>query len=321
MKKAILTLSVLVAAAGAAQADHYQGYLPAKEGNRWTYYRANPVAKFAPWTVRVDDSYNGMFHVDAFPGLGDDVWMAWSGNTLYVWSWEQSKWVAFLRFGAATGTTYTVTLDGGLWTNAKVTLKSKILKLDNPHLNLTHTYVVHFTFQHPNLADAGVTEMMFAKNYGLVYWGETSFVGETTGWLGAGAIGGKKFGPMTYELLASGPASQYPMTGTNQVKLFNSKSSWETFWAQHDPNTPAPQVDFSKHTVVAILAGQRNTGGFTVQLSSAFWNYPYSGARLFVTEITPAGPVIQMLTSPFQFVVLDAKVYGASYEWNVIYNK
>ena len=51
-------LAAVLAAAGSVSAQGYQDYLPLKQGNQWTYYRANPVAKFAPWTVTVDQKYS-----------------------------------------------------------------------------------------------------------------------------------------------------------------------------------------------------------------------------------------------------------------------
>jgi len=315
-------LAAVLAAAGAVHADHDQDYLPLKKGNEWTYCRANPLIKFAPWTNKVDQKYQTAFHVDAFPGFPSGAWLAWSGNTLYAWSWEKYSWVAFLRFGAPTGTTYSVSIDDSLWNNTQVTLKSKSLKVYNPYLNVHHGYVAHFTFAHPSLADAGVQEYMFDEGYGLVFWSSQSIAGPTTGWLGAGKVNGRKFGPITFETLQSGNISGYPVAGTNLVKLVNTKADWLALWAQHSPGSQAPSVDFSKHTVVAIFAGQRNTGGFTVQLSSAWWNFPSnSSARLKITETTPAGPVILMLTKPFSFAVLDAKVTSAQYDWQVIYNR
>lgn len=324
MKKLAISsvVAAVLAAAGAVQAQQYQNYMPLKEGNQWTYFKANPVAKFAPWTVSVDQKYSTIYHLDAFPGFPDGGWFAWSGNTLYAWSWELYDWVSFLRFGASVGTSYTVTIDGPMWNGATVSVKSKTLKIENPRLNVTHTYVVHFTFQHPSLADAGVQEYMFDSGYGLVYWSEQSFAGPTTGWLGAGIVNGKKLGPVTYELLGAGSMTQYPVQGTNQVKLVNSAYAWKTMWEKHAPGTQAPAVDFTKHTVVAIFAGQRNTGGYQILLSSALWNFPSNASvRLQVTEITPAGPVILILTQPFAFYVLDAKVYSAQYDWNVVLNK
>lgn len=315
-------LAAVLAAAGSVSAQGYQDNLPLKQGNQWTYYRANPVAKFAPWTLTVDQKYYSIYHVDAFPGFPNGAWMAWSGNTLYVWSWPLNQWVSFLRFGASVGTSYTVTIDQSLWNNSTVWVKSKTLKVYNSYLNVDHTYVVHFTFQHPSLADAGVQEYMFDSGYGLIYWSEQSIAGPTTGWLGAGKVNGKKFGPITHELLGTGQQSAYPVVGTNKVVLVNTKAAWLSLWQKHAPGTTAPSVDFTKHTVVAVFAGQRKTGGYQIQLSNAWWNYPSNwSARLKVTEITPAGPVTLQLTSPFAFDVLDAKVYSAQFDWEVILNK
>lgn len=312
--------TAFLAAAGVARAEHYQEYLPLKKGNEWTFYRSHPQMKFAPWTTSADRKYDTMFHLTGLPGFEDGVWVAWSGNTLYAWSWTYDKWVAFLRFGAATGTTYTVSVDDSMWNNTKVTVQSKTKKLYNPHLNLTHTYVVHFTFEHPMLMDAGVVEYMFDATYGLVHFSTQSFGGPVTGWLGAGKVNGRKFGPFTYEFLEGGQVTNYP--GSNQIVLVNNPAQWQNLYAQHKPGAAVPSVDFSKKTVLAIFAGQRNTGGYGVQLSGAWYNYPVTAsARLKILETTPAGPVIQMITSPYAFYILDTKVTSAQYDWEVLWNK
>lgn len=324
--KRLLVLGLVLATmatATAATANH-TSYLPLQKDNSWTYLRSNPVVRFAPWTIKVDRQYGIMNHLDAFPGFGD-VWMAWSGNSVYTWSWEKRGWVRFLRFDLPAGSKYTVELGHALWSKSTVTVKGKGLKLDNPHLGMTHTNVVHFTFTHVGLADAGVGEYYFAPGYGLVKWTEQSFTGPTTGWLGAGVVGGKKIGPMTYELLESGQTSNYLTAGEkNVVLLINSQAAWERFYDKHNTKLGAdvPKVDFTRQTVVVVLAGQRTTGGYTVKLSGAWYDYPTrNSVRLKVTEVTPAGPVTMALTQPYAIYVLDGKAYSGSKTWDVILNR
>lgn len=319
MKKALLTLAAVIVAAGAANAQTYQKYLPGQDGNKWSYLNM----KFGgEASVAVTDSWYGMFFLSGFPGLGDGAWAAWSGNTLYVWNEDAGAWRIFLRFGAYTGTKYTINLGNGtFYQNVQVTVASKYYSLNDEVIKQTFTSCVRFTFgPMPGLADAGIGELVFAPNVGLVRSGEMSIAGPVTKLLRTGYANGKKIGWINITELEHGPYTQYPVSGTNKTILINSQAAWDNFYAQHKPGEPVPAINFAKNSVIACFAGQRNTGGYYLKAQLVRWNFPYSGARLFMQENKP-GPgvfVTMALTNPFQILVTEEKVYSVSTTWTVV---
>lgn len=319
MKKALLTLAAVALAAGAAQAQTYQKYMPGQEGNKWTHLNM----KFGGMsTVAVDDSWYGMFYLTGFPGLGDGAWAAWSANTLYVWNADAGAWKTFLRFGAYTGTKYTISLGSGtFYENVQVTVASKSTTFNDEPIQQTFYNCVRFTFgPMPGLADAGVGELVFAPNVGLVRSEEQSIAGPVTKVLYSGYANGKKIGWINITELEAGPHTQYPVSGTNQVLLINSETAWQNFYAQHKPGEPVPAINFAKNSVVVALAGTRPTGGYYLKAQLVRWNFPYSGAKLFMQENKPGpGVIVTMaLTSPYQILVLEEKVYSVSKSWTVV---
>ncbi len=311
-------LAAVLAAAGTVHADHYQQSLPLKLGNEWTYYRS-----FARYTAKVDGKGQTIFHVNSFPGFPKGAWLAWSGSTLYVWSSSKSAWVAFLKFGVATGTTYAVTIDTPYWNNTQVTLKSKSVLIYDAHLGANLGPAYQFAFSSPSISNFSsrdfVTEYVFSKGWGLVRWTEGSIYGPITSLLAAGNVNGYKIGPIPSKKLANGNYSSYPLvTGTNLVLVLTTQEDWLTMWAKHSPYTQPPSVDFSKQTVVAIFLGKRETEGYSVALTGAWWAFPSNTlARLRVTEIVP-GAGISVPLRPFAIYVLNAKVTLSSYQWQVL---
>ncbi len=77
-----------------------------------------------------------------------------------------------------------------------------------------------------------------------------------------------------------------------------SADVWETLWRRHSGTTPAPKVDFSTRSVIAIFLGTRPTAGYAVDITGA----RESGGILTVEwrERTPDPGAItaQVLTSP-----------------------
>lgn len=83
-------------------------------------------------------------------------------------------------------------------------------------------------------------------------------------------------------------------------------AGWKKLWVQHDWNNPAPAVDFSKHTVVGVFLGTRQTAGFLVEITRV----SRDGDALIVryAERKPAARDVtaQVLTMPFHLVSVPA---------------
>ncbi len=316
MRKTIPMVLALLVSAGTAWADHYQKYWPLDDGNSWTYSKSNPVARFAPYSVSVQGNYSGVAWVEGLPGLEDGVWLAWSGNTLYAWNKSAKAWREFLKFGAVTGTTYTVNLDHALWLNVQVKVKTKSERFYDAQLNKTFYNCVRFTFVNTMVADAGVTHFVVAPKVGIVHWSEQSLIGPTNAVLMSATLAGKKLGKVIFSALDQGPKTQFP---TNDAKLlvFNDPTAWTTFWMQHKPGTAAPSVDFGKQSAIVVIAGWRPNWGYSVSVQNILWNYPQKSVTVSVLETTPTGPTPNPMSKPYCIVTTNEKVFTATMKWKV----
>lgn len=314
MKNLLPALFVLCAAAAPASADHYQKYWPLDSGNSWTYSKTNPAAKFAPYAVGVTSTWQGLAFVENFPGLEDGAWFGWSGNNLWVWDPNAAQWKIFLKCGVGAGTKYTVNLGRPLWSSVEVTLKSKATKYYDAQLNRNFYNCLRFTFVNHGVADAGLEDLILAPNLGLLHWTETSLLGPTNAELMSATLAGKKYGKVLTSLLSEGWKSQFP---TNDAKLlvYNDPTAWNSFWMQHDPGTSVPSVDFGTQSVIVVIAGWRNSMGYSVSISDVRWNYPNKNVVVSVLETTPTGPVPNPMSKPYTIVVAQEKVWTATVTW------
>jgi len=305
----------LLLSAGVAHADHYRKYQPLKIGNEWTYQKDK-------WgglsTVKVTQKYFNAYYLSDFPGAS--AWFWFGGNTLYAYNWDTKAWVPFLKFGHATGTTYTVNLGSQtMFQNVKVTIASKNAVVDDTVIQQKFTGCVRFSLSPPlGWGDAGIEELTFAPNVGLVRSSEQSFGGPVTSLLHHAVVGSKKIGFIGTTELESGGTLLYP--GSNKLVLINTQAQLESFYNQYKPGETVPGVKFEKSSVVVVLAGGRPSGGYGVQVKVARWNFPYSGARIFVQENKPGPGVFVTLatTSPYQIVVLQEKAYSLTLDWKVV---
>ncbi|MCX5797833.1 MAG: protease complex subunit PrcB family protein [Elusimicrobia bacterium] len=79
-------------------------------------------------------------------------------------------------------------------------------------------------------------------------------------------------------------------------RALQSETQWREAWAEIGQTAP-PAPDFKTHFAVAVLLGQRSTGGYRVQ-----WLEPdSSGAATVVRyrEMKPDGMALQALTQPY----------------------
>ena len=100
----------------------------------------------------------------------------------------------------------------------------------------------------------------------------------------AGAAGGLVGAP------ASPPtARSYDACGfkTAERTVIRSEAAWREAWAKlnESPPTAAPAVDFSRDMLLLAALGQRNTGGYAVQIASA--NVTNGVLRVEVVETRP----------------------------------
>lgn len=307
-----LTILALFVAASVAHADHYRKYFPLKEGNTWTYQ--GDVETY----VTDVDSWAGMHFVTGIPGAESGLWVAWSGNTLWAWRASDGTWVPLFRFGAGVGTTYTVSLDTPFLANAQFHVKSKSLSWTDPLLGVTFANCVHFVLL--GQPTSGPGEYVFAPNRGLVMYAQQIEGGQTNFHLSSAVLNGKKYGLVSMQTMESGTYTQFQPPQTKQVLVINTQAQWEAFYARHNPGGEVPKADFTKQTILVVLAGERPTSGYSVKAKRVLWNYPTSSATVQVTETKQVSFLLQVLTYPYEILLLDGKVSSVAVEWTVEQN-
>ncbi len=99
--------------------------------------------------------------------------------------------------------------------------------------------------------------------------------------------------------------------------LIRAQEQWEQHWRQHTVRFPAPavpEVDFTRHSVLAVYLGQKPTGGYSVTVREV----RLSGSTLIVTAVErrppPGSIVTQALTHPYHIVQIPAVPEGTIVE-------
>ena len=87
--------------------------------------------------------------------------------------------------------------------------------------------------------------------------------------------------------------------------VVRTAAEWQALWKEHDPDHPAPAVDFAQSTVVGVFLGSRPTAGFAVEITAI----KADGNRTIVDYVERQPPrdavLAQVLTSPFHIVRLE----------------
>jgi len=72
-----------------------------------------------------------------------------------------------------------------------------------------------------------------------------------------------------FSTIAKGTCSGYP---TANRMVINNTVEWVDIWQQHCsdqiPPPPVPDVDFTQYQVVAVFAGEKPTGGYSVEITN-----------------------------------------------------
>jgi hypothetical protein len=93
---------------------------------------------------------------------------------------------------------------------------------------------------------------------------------------------------------------------TPTTLVVRRQEDWHRIWARHasvrTPTPGPPQIDFSQEIVIAVFAGERMTGGFTVQVTAI--EESAGVIRVTYREIGPPPDSLltQALTQPYHLV-------------------
>ena len=70
-----------------------------------------------------------------------------------------------------------------------------------------------------------------------------------------------------FTTIAQGTNSGYQSASQTVI---DNQERWINLWQQHtsdtEPSPPVPQVDFTSYNVVAVFAGEKSTGGYSVEM-------------------------------------------------------
>ncbi len=90
------------------------------------------------------------------------------------------------------------------------------------------------------------------------------------------------------------------------LRLARNDAEWSALWREHTstqlPRPELPRIDFAKEMVVCVLAGERPTGGYGIEVLDA--NFDGKSMVLGVRETRPAGDAIvpMVLTRPYHMI-------------------
>lgn len=97
--------------------------------------------------------------------------------------------------------------------------------------------------------------------------------------------------------------------------VISGAAEWQRIWqhtyAKRQPLPEVPNVDFSKHIVLAAFLGQQRTGGYDIRITRVTRTVGGATVHVWETRPEPGGMVTQALTAPVHFVVVpkvDGKV-------------
>ncbi len=85
--------------------------------------------------------------------------------------------------------------------------------------------------------------------------------------------------------------------------LITSEEGLTKLWKLIQANAPEPKVDFTTHAIVAVFAGQKSTGGYSISVTKV----EDGKMRDVVVALTKPGPdcmVTQAVTTPYQIVAV-----------------
>lgn len=101
---------------------------------------------------------------------------------------------------------------------------------------------------------------------------------------------------------------QFGQLTERRFELLTDEASYNSLWRLHLDSDPPP-VDFDEHAVIAVLLGERRTGGHAIAVASV-----ERENGILNVEVVTTGPgrgcrTTQAFTQPYQFVTVPA---GAS---------
>ncbi len=90
--------------------------------------------------------------------------------------------------------------------------------------------------------------------------------------------------------------------------IINNNKEFSELWNNINnykiPKSEVPKIDFEKEIVIAVFQGQKNTGGYDIEITNIMENNKIN-VYIKETEPKPNNFVIQALTSPYHIIKIN----------------
>lgn len=121
--------------------------------------------------------------------------------------------------------------------------------------------------------------------------------------LSTGAMGQEPERKAEFETIAKSFASGH---SEKMSYVVTTRQEWEALWdaalANTYPRPPAPEIDFTEHSVIAVFQGNQPSSGYDISVTKVVM----SGKKMkvHVKEVSPDLPckVLLVITQPFQII-------------------
>lgn len=103
-------------------------------------------------------------------------------------------------------------------------------------------------------------------------------------------------------------------SGAASISVAASEAAFRSLWSEHVGNEQLPDVDFTVESVVVLQLGQRNTGGYAIELQDVSER---DGRLRVVAPVSSPGRdsiVTMAFTSPYAIVAVRSRDFNEA-EW------
>jgi len=111
--------------------------------------------------------------------------------------------------------------------------------------------------------------------------------------------------PVTFRNLQAAAYGSSTVGDAAHVTLVTDEASFRSVWSSNIGDPPPSEIDFSKESVVFLFAGQRPTGGYSVEAKGV----SISGEAVIVDAEVKSPParamVTQVITYPFAVIAVS----------------
>jgi len=125
------------------------------------------------------------------------------------------------------------------------------------------------------------------------------------------AVAGAKGQPLAVQDLYEGMQCNM---ATPTAAVIRSADAWQNFWTKNIGATvPAPAVDFTQYTAVAVFAGKQATEGYAIHVTAATQVNENLVINYRLKSPQPGETVAQNATSPYSIALVPANTLAVSF--------